>query len=160
MRPTSILLRCSWSRQVRPRTRFARGELMTFKRTTPITALDLDPTDLPEATASSRGAAKVDGTLARWRSKNWRMTLRTPRSSSAAIRHGTVRRALGSCCLESWRCTRRRGNPSTDDHRLLHRGVTTNGSNVLLSRLPKRVLRSAIVAEQSFSEVCRTRGGW
>jgi hypothetical protein len=52
-----------------PRTRFARGELMTFKRTTPITALDLHSTDLPEATASSRGAAKVGGTLARWRSK-------------------------------------------------------------------------------------------
>jgi hypothetical protein len=31
---------------------------MTFKRTTPITPLDLDPTDLPEAPASSRGAAK------------------------------------------------------------------------------------------------------
>jgi len=46
MRPTSILLRCSWSRQVRPRTR-------------------------------------------------------------------TVRRELGSCCVESWRCTRRRGIPST-----------------------------------------------
>ena len=39
-------------------------------------------------------------------------------------------------------------------------GVTTNGSNVLTQPSTQRVFRSAIVAEQSFSEVCRTRGGW
>jgi hypothetical protein len=31
---------------------------MTFRRTTPITALDLDPTDLPDASASSKGGVK------------------------------------------------------------------------------------------------------
>jgi hypothetical protein len=39
-------------------------------------------------------------------------------------------------------------------------GVTTNGSNVLTQPSTQTGIPVGIVAEQSFSEVCRTRGGW
>jgi hypothetical protein len=32
---------------------------MTFKRSTPITALDLDPSDLPDPSSSSKGGVKL-----------------------------------------------------------------------------------------------------
>jgi hypothetical protein len=37
---------------------------MVFKRTTPITALDLDSSDLPDATSSSKGGVTLKETVA------------------------------------------------------------------------------------------------
>jgi hypothetical protein len=64
--------------------------------------------------------------------QNWRMTLRTPRSSSAAIRHRTVRRALGVMLRRVMALHTQAGESfhgmATDYYT---DGVTTNGSNVL-----------------------------
>jgi lysophospholipase L1-like esterase len=54
---------------------------MTFKRTTPITALDLDSSDLPDAGPSSKGGVTLDGLDARFTNPNlaglraWRAAL-------------------------------------------------------------------------------------
>jgi hypothetical protein len=104
---------------------------MTFKRTTPITALDLDPTDLPEATASSRGAAK---SAARWLGgdpklandpANAKVVFCGDSTSDGATGAGIMLRRVMALHTQAGESLHGMATDYYTD------GVTTNGSNVL-----------------------------
>jgi hypothetical protein len=73
---------------------------MTFKRTTPISALDLDSSDIPEATASLKGGVTLkDGPLGRWRSKLYGMA--TDQSTDGVTTNGSPTLTSATAALTS-----------------------------------------------------------